>query len=427
MDDLKLIKDKYGEKMAHLCRSLFPTILETKGLLFGILSSNFQYSKTLYNDIVSNGLVDKFKDYILKSLKSKEIESIDIDKSPFELMKEAGYTLYECNSETEILQFKKYYAPGEELCTFEGGRLTTCYVFFAVKNNADKLNRSDFTTPKREDEYGTSVIGIQFTRSGNNYVSIKNRYNHSVINPDATFSNDLDNIIPGLTLAFKKSYGFKISNLGTNFEIPKYVQDGLGKRYKYNYEINNTYYCNDNVIISGYQVQNKYLDKNRYLVFDYFALDLKEKKIIITDYSLIGKEGLINLSIDNTFDKLSILKDKEKGTKNITLENEEGKVIVTLDKNNRMISYYDDISKIIDSNFLAYSKYIKNIDLPNAELIKSNFLPNCEELEYFNAPNLKKIGNNFIINSHNVLFNTPLLNIEGTINESIADENRRSR
>ena len=37
MDDLKLIKKYYGENMMHLCRTLFPTILETKGLLFSLL------------------------------------------------------------------------------------------------------------------------------------------------------------------------------------------------------------------------------------------------------------------------------------------------------------------------------------------------------------------------------------------------------
>ena len=31
MDDLKLIKKHYGEKMAHLCRDLFPTLLEEEG------------------------------------------------------------------------------------------------------------------------------------------------------------------------------------------------------------------------------------------------------------------------------------------------------------------------------------------------------------------------------------------------------------
>ena len=40
MDDLKLIKKYYGEAMSHLARELFPTILENKGLLFSLLSSN---------------------------------------------------------------------------------------------------------------------------------------------------------------------------------------------------------------------------------------------------------------------------------------------------------------------------------------------------------------------------------------------------
>ena len=35
----------------------------------------------------------------------------------------------------DIQKFKKYYAIGEELCTFSGGRLNNCYVFFAVKKN----------------------------------------------------------------------------------------------------------------------------------------------------------------------------------------------------------------------------------------------------------------------------------------------------
>ena len=32
--DLKLIKSEYGEDFAHLCRSLFPTLLEQEGKLY---------------------------------------------------------------------------------------------------------------------------------------------------------------------------------------------------------------------------------------------------------------------------------------------------------------------------------------------------------------------------------------------------------
>lgn len=38
LDDLKQIKKEYGENMAHLCRELFPTILETPGLLIYLFS-----------------------------------------------------------------------------------------------------------------------------------------------------------------------------------------------------------------------------------------------------------------------------------------------------------------------------------------------------------------------------------------------------
>ena len=40
--DLKIIKNKYGEKMKHLCREMFPTILETPGLLSSILLTHFE-------------------------------------------------------------------------------------------------------------------------------------------------------------------------------------------------------------------------------------------------------------------------------------------------------------------------------------------------------------------------------------------------
>ena len=46
-NDLINIKDKYGEGMMHLCRKNFSTILETEGLLFGLLSSHFAYSRFL--------------------------------------------------------------------------------------------------------------------------------------------------------------------------------------------------------------------------------------------------------------------------------------------------------------------------------------------------------------------------------------------
>ena len=52
LEDLKYIKKYYGEKMSNLCRSLFPTILEKPGLLYFILTTHFNPSKYLYEDVV---------------------------------------------------------------------------------------------------------------------------------------------------------------------------------------------------------------------------------------------------------------------------------------------------------------------------------------------------------------------------------------
>ena len=104
MDDLKIIKNKYGEKMMHLCRSLFSTILEEEGLLFNTLEANFAYSKFLYDDIVNNELIDGFKNYIYKLIEPEEKEEIIVTKTPTELLSEVGYDLYECKTEEEIQQ-----------------------------------------------------------------------------------------------------------------------------------------------------------------------------------------------------------------------------------------------------------------------------------------------------------------------------------
>ena len=64
--DLKIIKNKYGEKMMHLCRKLFPTLLETPYLLSDLMLNLFEPTKELYNDIIKNNLEEKFKNYIYK-------------------------------------------------------------------------------------------------------------------------------------------------------------------------------------------------------------------------------------------------------------------------------------------------------------------------------------------------------------------------
>ena len=382
MEDLRLIKKYYGEKMSHLCRELFPTILEKEGKLFKILSNHFAYSKYLYDDIIKNDLKYDFKNYIY-SINDSDIVLQDVKKTPQELMDEAGYILYKCTNYDQVEYFKKYFTKEESLCTFNhiDERLENNYVFFAVKKDVDNIKREQFKNPERQDLYGTSVISLQFTKGDVNTLSIKNRYNHSVPNPDATFSNNLDNIIDGLTASFSKEYDLNISSDITSFEIPGYVKANDKKYYKYNYEINNIYYCPDNIIIDNFEV--KQYDKERYIILDYFMLDMKEKTIKEYDkkiYDSFVKDF-------KNIDKIEIKKDNSE--KNIIINDN---IIITLNKCNNIIKYSNEMINYIGSEYLYYNNTLTEINTPNVTEIDDNFLFSNNTLVEFNFPNVIDIG-----------------------------------
>lgn len=382
MYDLKLIKKYYGENMAHLCRELFPTILEQEGRLFKIISNNFAYSKYLYDDIVNNNLKYDFKNYIY-NINDNDIVVQDVKKTPAELLDEAGYILYKCTDYDQVEYFKKYYTKEEMLCTFNhiDERLENNYVFFAVKKDVDNIKREDFKKPDRQDLYGTSVISLQFTKDDVNTLSIKNRYNHSVPNPDATFSNNLDNIIEGLTASFSKEYDLNINSGISSFELPGYVKANDKKYYKYNYEINNVYYCPNNIIIDNFEV--KQYDKERYIIFDYFILDMKEKTIELYDkkiYDSFVKDF-------KHIDKIELKKEKEE--KNIIIND---KIIITLNNYNNLIKYSNEIITYIGSEYLYYDNSLIEINTPNVTEIDDNFLFLNNTLVEFNFPNVIDVG-----------------------------------
>ena len=126
--ELKKIKKIYGENFMHLCRELFPTILEQEGTLLKILEQKFAPNcNSLYESITQNGLKVDFKDRIYnefyKAREEKEEEKKEKEtRTPYEILKEAGYTLCECKTEEDIQKFRKYYDPKEVLCTIYNGR-----------------------------------------------------------------------------------------------------------------------------------------------------------------------------------------------------------------------------------------------------------------------------------------------------------------
>ena len=410
LKELKRIKKKYGEDFMKLCRDLFPTILEQEGRLEEILDKSFAgNSRTLYEDIVNAGQEENFKNFIYHKIDTEDSDKkFVVEKTPYELLDEAGYDLYECLTEEQIQEFKKYYKYEEELCTFRGGRLDRCIVFFAVKKNVEEIKRENFKNPEREDEYGTSVMGIQFNRYGLCTVSIKNRYNHTVNNPDATYGNDLNRIVPGLTQSFsdllKKEYNLELNNANVeNLNIPNYVVASDGRYYRYNMEINGNYYCPGNIIITPYE-RRKLKESESQILIDYFVLDLKNKTVILLDPEIIDSfiDGLKDLKDAQI--KIEKSKKNENKTKIITIQKKgEEPIIIEIDYNSQIIRYENPELQIIRESFLSFNKGLTDLNLPNLQKVEDRFLYSNRNLNALNLPNLQEIGDYFLYHNKKLI------------------------
>ena len=398
-NELKKIKKLYGEDTMHLCRSLFPSILEHEGLLLSILQEHFAPTKFLTQEIISQHQEENFKNFIFSFI-DVENDIITTNKTPYELMKLAGYTLYECHTEEEIQSFKKYYAADEALCTFKGNRLDTCIVFFAVKDNVDEIKRENFTKPRREDEYGTSVISIQFSRDSANTLSIKNRYNHRVNNPDNTFYNNLDNIIPGLTHSFNQYYGLDInSNVKSKLKLENFVLGNDKKYHHYNIENQNIYFCENNYLIVNGKIDETYTkEPERYIFLDTYVLDLKDKKLI----NLIPR---FTNEFDNILDdlqSLNVSKTEDKNRQITIIHNDGTKIELVVDASGNVISYSNKYSTYIGSDFMRTNYGLRTIDIPKVRSIGDNFLILNSKLQSINLPEVEAVGNSFCANTKEI-------------------------
>lgn len=391
--DLKYIKKKYGEKMMHYCRECFPTILNVPGKLVEILNTHFYCVKdSLYNDIKENHKESEFNDFVYSNAGLKnEYDIRDVSKTPKELLDDAGYDLFECKTVEEVNSFKKYFILGEQLCTFldPASRLENKYVFFAVKKNILDIKREDFLIPDRQDEYGTSVISIQFTRDKNNHLSIKNRYNEVVNNPDSTFDNNLDNIIPGLTMSFYKAYGIReIFDENSEFQMENYISID-GEYFKYNYKLNDIYYCTNNIIALNGKVI-KY-DPEKYIIMDYFIIDLVNKKVDVFDNKLRDSFSEVIGKIKN----IEIVRGEK--DKKVYITNEEDNIFeLTLSFDNKLIGIKNNMIDKLPNRFLISGEYLKNMEFSNVREIGNDVLYANTDLEYFNLSKAEVIGNYFL-------------------------------
>ena len=209
----------------------------------------------------------------LESLKKVKITPEKVHADPIELLSQAGYDAYVADTLEKQNAIEKYFAPGERLCTFnDKNRFRNYFIINAVRRDVDNIVRS--SPAEREDAYGTSVISIQIAKNSP-FISIKNRYNHTVECPDNTFNSNPDNIIMGLSDALKNYFGVDFSTSGV--PIPhNYVLVG-DQVCKYNLEHYATYYGSDFYIRDGVVHE---LEKNiEWMIHPGFVFNVSTKQV----------------------------------------------------------------------------------------------------------------------------------------------------
>ena len=432
--ELKMIKKIYGEEMMQLCRDLLPDVLEEGGALLEILKEKFAPTHYIGHDIRVNCFKRDFRNYIV-NLYRKKLEAriaagenisiyrlhsfskwlVDNNKveikAPFQMLSGKGYNMYECETEKAIQEFAKYYAPGEEICTLDGGRLAFARVFFFVRKDVDQIKRGSFTNPQREDEYSTSVLCVQFDRVPPNYVTVISRYNTTVPNPNFTCYNDLDYITPGLTESFKKYYGFTFEreSTGTKFLYDmSYAPDEKDKFHRIFHEKHGLIFCDNNVVIRWHDADYQFAAKERYIFMDEYVLDRKDKKLFYypyksaTQYTPFLESVLMPDKKANQYERYvdRIAKTEYEVFDNynmITIHLVDGKYVkIATNKQNQIIYYENKFVEVIKRKFLFYNDSMLYINIPNVRIIKRNFMYQNNTVLEINAPNLVDVDKNFL-------------------------------
>lgn len=206
-----------------------------------------------------------------------------------------GYTTVIFDDEQKIKECAKYYRDNERICTYNAleKRMGEYHMLVAIKGNIDKIKPSQ--NPKRDDEYGTSIINVQIAKNGS-HMSIKNRYNHIVNQCDSTFDNDLNHITMGLQSMVLGYYGFAGLINKSNRHYDNIVNIG-GIYLKYHTEQNNIYF--GSFVLDGTNGA-RYTDSGQYYVTSNSADDYSYLPIVLDFHNkiaidLTGKNGKVPL------------------------------------------------------------------------------------------------------------------------------------
>ncbi|MBR3913326.1 MAG: hypothetical protein IKJ28_03750 [Alphaproteobacteria bacterium] len=347
----------------------------------------------------------------LISLKKIKIEDAEVVKDPFELLSDAGYNAYYVTNIDEQNRISKYFEPNEMLCTFrDPTRFQRYHIINAVKKNVSEIKREDFRgKEQREDAYETSVISIQIATQGG-FISIKNRYNHSIQNPDNTFNSNPDNIIKGLSSSLKKYLQVDFSS--DEVSLPHYFININNQIVRCHREENNIYFADGCYAKDGNIFP---LNKDTELMLDTCILNVKNRTlydpsccrepISIDDVQEKSGSFISVLAHELKNKRLQIVKNKN-GGHNVFAD---GKIIVSV-KNGQITALNLPNTTMVGDNFLKHNETLETLNAPNLTIVGDGFLWFNKILHTLNAQNLTIVGNDFLLHNETLqILNTPNL------------------
>lgn len=337
--------------------------------------------------------------------KTQNAPDYKTNKTPLELLSDAGYNAFVVTTEQQKNSIRNYYRKNEELCTFrDPDRHKQYHMIHAAKHDASQIKPAD--VPERDDEYGTSVISIQIAKTGG-FISIKNRYNHTVNNPDATFNNNPDNIIRGLSNALKLYFNVEFNT--TENPLPDNYRMVNDQLVYFNYEIENTYFGLDYYFF-GSEITK--LNKDYEILLDYFILNIKTGTV--KDIAGLGSKDSTYQLLQNMFQNKKITIRTNPNNKLERMIFADGAHVLSVEKGTITELNLPDVKRI-DGNFLIYNKNLRKLYAPKLEYVGNEFLSCNKGLTELDLPALKEVGHIFVSRNEQIArFNAPLLKKTGS-------------
>lgn len=218
----------------------------------------------------------ELKGIISDCLAREQFKPAVVTQTATEILADLGYKIVKTSSldDLKALNLKEWFHGNNAWCKYSDANRWSRYDIYIIWKPELK-DLKPLPNPKVNDEYSLSLMSIGCVDG--QLFQICQRYNHAASgSADWALGGNLNNLAENLTEAFCKEFGYESIGAVNRF-MPDQTIIRHGKYIKYNYEINDVYFC-ENAVIDNEAIL--YTDKSRYTIVDYFVVDWVEKVVI---------------------------------------------------------------------------------------------------------------------------------------------------